>query len=722
MFKVVKSGPIGFESVFSKLNSFIAFHLVLLLPHFTTYKAIFRRKCGVMQYLWFFVLFASILTALVMPMLNVGTTDAHHPLECFQPHHQSTVSVRTPPRTPPPTPTHEVRGPKAHVGHYFHVERMATRTSDMPVVTTPHGVMVVPKHTRHPMRFRHSMHTPVAHHRVKPETHPVSYHGEGMRLNRERRRLAAMARKKKQQQPAKEQSQHATVSVKSHPHPNQGIPFSPAKVHPRGNLRAGKQSSHPRRLQKHPDHRAASHLVPHHHRHGKTLTPQTKVNQRGHLEVRKGTLQSVPDTRWYTDKRTAAFNPSQMKKTDMRIISLKDACYCSRRNKFLLPPRQYPKDKRFPHFVYRYNIAESVPWDKPASLLAFKGQEVVRVPGRTVMWRGRSLSEYQPHLTGSLLAIRSFIDVLQKVDKSPVRFATQSFTQSAKHDVRTSSLHDYYLGDIPSDMIIEVKNLKPKMVCFDEVHAIGSEFENHSLTRETYDHVKDLVEKREKGKLRHHLVKSCKDKTANKQTVYIMDKQEVNGSSGTLTNADAVKQALSDVLKILGLDKTVTIKVVQAPSLPCSEGDEGCGGVWCSEGQSKEDCMKASSVMRDVVGYNNMTFLITTAGPRLDGLMYMPRGSGVVEVIPYGNYDRVHEGLATDAGIQYKRMQNRSDIDVEANLRERFGDIAISPRACWADPECRKARKDSATKVDIKLLKLMVKDQLKLWKETCGVL
>lgn len=349
--------------------------------------------------------------------------------------------------------------------------------------------------------------------------------------------------------------------------------------------------------------------------------------------------------------------------------------------------------------MYRYGLAYGVDWNSPDSLLSFKTQRVVKVPGTTIFWRGRGLHVQQAHLQKSLIPLRSVIDILkQSRNDKNIYLAAESLTEWTKANSSVSNLHDYYLGDVPKNNRISIQALRPNLVCFNEVISLGSEFENHAGSSHMYDHIKSLIEKKEKDRLDHRLARKCQDSNANNRTIWIMDKQQAHGQYSSIENIGEVTAAVEHALIKAGLASSVAVHVV---------------------GSSSGNFQPNGDVFEEAIAYNNMTFLITAVGPSNQGVIYMPTGSRIIGILPYGILDHDEEHLATDAGLKYVRMKNNLDEDFERMLHDRFGDIARSTRTCWADAECHAARLSRATHVNIHQLKMLLGKAIEQWSKAC---
>lgn len=433
-------------------------------------------------------------------------------------------------------------------------------------------------------------------------------------------------------------------------------------------------------------------------------------------------LKALPKTEWLPDKEFISFKPLRSKATDVRIIALKDACYCTQRNKFIIPRSRRNSSNRFPEFMYRYGSSQGVNWKKPENLLLNDHQKAVRISGATILWRGRSLHSYQPHLQRSLLPIRALIDIILKTKYNKnIKLAAESFGPNSEgQDGRVENLFDYFIGDVEKQERIDLTRMRPKLLCFDRVLSIGSEFESHTASTDSYNRVKDLISKKEKHRLKQPLVKTCHEHSANKQMIWILDRQQAHNPTGSIDNSAELKLVVEDELIKAGLASLVEIKFVQAPNVVCPRGSarEGCIDTDCT-GTDGEDCRRKVSILQEALAFNGMTFLITTSGQANEGYVYMPTGSQVIEVVPHGVLDHAHEQAAEDAHLGFYRMENKVEKKVEQALYDRFGDVARTVHSCWSDFDCRTARLSVATHVDVHHLRLVLKKALRVWKTTC---
>lgn len=448
--------------------------------------------------------------------------------------------------------------------------------------------------------------------------------------------------------------------------------------------------------------------------------------KRGRYNLLDGetSLTSLPSTEWLFEKQFARFLPLRRRSTDIRLISLRNACFCTQRNKFLFPRLGKSMKKRVPGFFFRYGAAQTIPWKNPKALLASSKQKTVHISGTTIFWRGRSLNSNHAHLSRSLVPIRSLIDIVKKTKfGNNLKVAAEAFTAEGKSDETVLKLQNYYIGDILQDNRIEVSRLRPLLVCFENVLSIGTEYEGHASSVESYGKVKDLIKKEEQGTLKESLVKKCDEKSANKHTIWVMDKQQEHSNGGSISNIPNVQVAIDHELMKVGLAENVQLKIIQAPKLRCARGTakEGCFDTTCSGGTDGTECQQSENVLQQVKAFNNMTFLITTSGPANEGFVYMPTGSQVIEIAPTGILDHSHELAAKDAMVNHYMMENGDDKAFEQSLFERFGDVAKRHAACWDDFECRRARLGHSTTVDVHHLRLLLRRGLSVWKKRCLV-
>lgn len=459
--------------------------------------------------------------------------------------------------------------------------------------------------------------------------------------------------------------------------------------------------------------------------------PSEMNNTRHHFEddliATEANLTSLPQTTWYYEKELAEFRPRHHRGSDLRLISMDNACYCTQRNKFVLP-RRYKKPHinhhsvgRFPRFVYRYGAAHAVPWSSPKNVLAFSSQKVIQIQGTTVFWRGRTLHSAHAHLHRSLIPIRSLIDILKRSHfHSEVKLAAESFDPPDGNE-NVIRIQNYYLGDLKAEDRISLGKLRPRLVCFRRVIALGSEYENHASSSQVYEHVKDLIA--EEGNLGTPLVKFCAAENANTQTMWIMNRHVATSSFGVIENLAEVETLVNHELLNMGLTSKVDLRVIQAPNLKCPPGTplEGCYNLDCNgKGDVDGTCFHSPSPLHEVQTFNNMTFLITTSGPADEALSYMPRGSQVIELAPYGFLDRSYQQAAEDALLTYHRVEDHDSREWEQSMYERFGDVARSRQSCWDDPECRSARIARATHANIHSLRAVLKKAIFVWRTACA--
>ncbi|PXF40804.1 hypothetical protein BWQ96_09462 [Gracilariopsis chorda] len=457
---------------------------------------------------------------------------------------------------------------------------------------------------------------------------------------------------------------------------------------------------------------------------------QHSIHKSPHFKINETTFKELPQTELLLEKEFLLFKPLNYRRTDVRVIALKHVCYCTRRNKFLVPRFSKDKKTKFPGYLYRYGAALSVSWNRRKSILASPDQKVVHFSGTTILWRGRSIHTYNQHLHRSLIPIRSLLDVLRKTNYSiDVKVAAESFTPPTEQETVVRKAHEYFLGDVPEQNRIELGRIRPRLLCFENALSFGAEYEGHAASVESYDNIKGLIEKHERSTSKMELTRKCKDASGSKKTIWIMERQHVHGHEGTMSNAPAVKEAVEHELKKAGLASAVDIQFIQAPSIPCPHGTSraGCYGSICDKRNGKwnnaesQRCRRHPEILPEVLTYNRMTFLITLSGSANEGVVYMPRGSHILEVAPYGVLGNSLERLAKDAHLSHYRMENRAFRDTETHIFDQFGDIARSAHSCWADLECREFRLRQATHVDVHHLKMLLRKTLGFWKATCGI-
>lgn len=464
--------------------------------------------------------------------------------------------------------------------------------------------------------------------------------------------------------------------------------------------------------------------------------------------------------------------------------------------------------------MFRHGAALGVASSSPRDVLFTAGQKVVFLPGTTVLWRGRSLLQPDANLSIShitqlhrmLLPLRSIVDLLQlrtsaskdddvyvtaenfDVGVDEVHSSTTDRTTATAASKRmASTLINYYLGDVPVHRRLSLQRLRPRLVCFRRVVALGSEYEG-SADPMAHDRIKDLVEQKE-GLPKHTLVRHCAEREANRGNVWIIHhqgssdrqaEQKQRGSqrgqnwdeqtprAGTLHNVAQVETAVNHELlryerRVLSrsfhhggstqwskhessslgsrenddgssqgetqLTQTFTARVIQAPIVPCPLGSarEGCFNTDCtrtvnedsSTSRGHDACASEVDLLKLVRMYNNITLLITTSGRANHGFAFMPQGAHVIEVVPYGMLEPSYEQAAKAAGLSYHRVQSKLSTRAQQSLFQRFGDVASSPINCWGDPECRAARLDTETVVDVKHFAIVLRAILPKWEKSC---
>lgn len=496
-------------------------------------------------------------------------------------------------------------------------------------------------------------------------------------------------------------------------------------------------------------------------------------------------LTSLPHTTWYYNKELEKFRPPRhahhsTASSDMRLIALNDACYCTHRNQFILPESkdEHPsKDERphshhhhnrnhhhhrnhrtFPGFVFHNGVARTAPWTSPHHVLESHDQKTIFISGTTILWRGCGLNSAHEHLHRALLPIRTAIDIIRQtslpagLDNSndDIHIAAEMMDPETDEVAR---LHAYYLGDVSVRNRHSLTRLRPRLVCFHRVVTLGSEYEGHSsYTSKSYDRVKELVEKSENlGKKGRPpaLVKSCGHHVANIDTVWIMHRQEPKkgksnaGNSddnsgtgyfkGTIENLREVEMSVHHELLKQNLDDIVSARVVQASNVACPPGSvlDECSDIGCNDNTDysapttsttalKKECSRNRNSLRDVMMFNNMTFLITTLGRANEAFAFMPTGSHIIEVVPYGVLDQSYEQAAREAGLVFHRVQGKLSKREQLDLFERFGDVAVSPQTCWKDSGCKAAQLANEIHIDVHQLTSILQSALPSWRSRCA--
>lgn len=433
-------------------------------------------------------------------------------------------------------------------------------------------------------------------------------------------------------------------------------------------------------------------------------------------------LDKLPDTRWLTIRSLASFKPRFSSMNDIHLVSLENACYCTERARFILPMIGGKRRKHFPTFMRRHGIARHVRWRSLHSLLLRSTQNVTQISGTTILWRGRDLSEHHAHLVPSLIPIRATADELKKVGYGgQLNLAAERFTAGKNPDADAAKLQEYFIGDLVRHNRISLRDHRPNLLCFQRVISLGTEFEGHS-TSASHAHTKDLIHLAEKGNLPARLVKKCRESSANKRTLWIIDRQATHSASGSISNMAEVITAVNHALISSGLAELLQVKVIQGPNVTCPPGtsSEGCFETDCVKGGV--ECSRRNDAVHQVKTFNNMTVLITVAGPAVEGMPFMPAGSSVLEVIPFGTKaSSVETEIAHGAGIKLHRIMNRRDDRLEQALMRRFGDVATSPHGCWMDSECREARLGAETNVEVHHLQKLLRVVLREWQKSCNV-
>lgn len=217
-----------------------------------------------------------------------------------------------------------------------------------------------------------------------------------------------------------------------------------------------------------------------------------------------------------------------------------------------------------------------------------------------------------------------------------------------------------------------------------------------------------VFEVAEGRRLQEQSRRSCRTLSdEDRRTVWVMERQTVYSGRRSISNTAEVVKAVRRTLHRAGLADAVRVRVMH-PSL----------NMQCTAVQ-RNDGSEATESERD---FKDVSMLIAVAGAALDNVSYLPKGSSVVEVLPFdvrGNDER--QAVAKSVGVHFHQMWNARDKRLERRMRMRFGDAAKTAESCWMSAECKAARLRAPTKVDVHHLKMLLHTVFKEWRQSCVV-
>mmetsp|Transcript_18098 Transcript_18098/g.31400 ORF Transcript_18098/g.31400 Transcript_18098/m.31400 type:complete len:855 (+) Transcript_18098:82-2646(+) len=429
---------------------------------------------------------------------------------------------------------------------------------------------------------------------------------------------------------------------------------------------------------------------------------------------------------------------------------VRNACYKPASKKFLVDEDTYNKNI---HLLRSFDRKE---WTEPVDINSktirkdkteipnpYLGGTIApqqikhRVPGVTIFCRSCQLNNTGAHFPFYILPIVSierWATIFRK--HTPLSLLlpfVPQFPQSRMH--MQPKLASYAFADIQRIIDLnatELQGYKPDdFICFDEMIAFGRDFYNMIRSSDDLAYLKQNIISSPISPI-HSLVFDCSNpdqklalsdhahhqeppaKHYEEPVVYIMNRRV---GARRIENLDEVVDMVAE---------TTGMKVVvfDSPNVQCPNG-HGCHGFLTCDEVGKRDkhhmfdppCKLYPDVDDDIIAFNKIHFLITVHGAGEANLIFMPRGSVLVEIIPYALGDVSYIQMSAYADIQYFQYRETNTSIVEAA----FGaDTDLSEEHIWHNKTLRFALKALPVHVSSENLREVVRNAHRAWYARCG--
>ncbi|KAA8493121.1 Protein O-linked-mannose beta-1,4-N-acetylglucosaminyltransferase 2 [Porphyridium purpureum] len=153
--------------------------------------------------------------------------------------------------------------------------------------------------------------------------------------------------------------------------------------------------------------------------------------------------------------------------------------------------------------------------------------------------------------------------------------------------------------------------------------------------------------------------------------------------------------------------------IYDAPNYPFDSASKhrgsGKASATCLHGDAERD------VDYDIALFNNITLLVSVHGAGLSNCIFMPRGSSIVEIMPYGVRDDSYVRLFRRLGVEHVRYDETDDSEVVAHFGRR-----MLPSELWT-PEHRGTLKGLGVRVNTSQLFGVLQRTAARWSQSCAV-
>jgi len=351
-----------------------------------------------------------------------------------------------------------------------------------------------------------------------------------------------------------------------------------------------------------------------------------------------------------------------------------------------------------------------------ASTQISRSQVKYRVPGVTVMSRNFAADNTGAHFTFytiPLMGVMRFATevlhgdvslVLPKARIPPLphrrRLERRQFDHMFLQAQRVLSL----------DAPVVANMSQGNYVCFDELLSIGRNYyniisgpEDASYARANVMATTDL-----------HLENECYGPDHDPQdTIYILNRRVY---ARRILNVDEIVEAVRDVA-----GPGIKIKVFDSPNAAC-QNSRGCYGFAnCEELWSRNDstwfnppCKTIATIDDDIELFNKITFMISVHGAGNANMFWMPRGSVLLEMFPYGVMDRSYITLANYTQTNYFQYRERNSEIADSHFGQHHAEDKI-----WADNSMRTDIKHLPVKINVQNFRPTLERAFAAWTKGC---
>uniref|UniRef100_A0A7S1TGC7 Uncharacterized protein n=1 Tax=Compsopogon caeruleus TaxID=31354 RepID=A0A7S1TGC7_9RHOD len=382
------------------------------------------------------------------------------------------------------------------------------------------------------------------------------------------------------------------------------------------------------------------------------------------------------------------------------LWSFENVCYDSIKQRFTITKEDA---KLLPPFFVEDHRVETLSTERNSTIVP------MWMNGTTLLSRDAHLDQTGAHFYFFLLPVATLLRHLHETspDLEGVNVLFDNFSIPAGHDLERQ-LSEILFGQIPRERRLSLSKLEAQVTCFETLLSVGLEYSSVIQGQKDFDFMRERASEVEMVQL----ASDCKEPFANRAAVGILNRRVY---SRRILNQRQLEVVVRQVF-----GPAVDIIVFDSPNVACENGCLGfanCLDLLRQPEEVYQNCRKTRSVADDVKHFNNLTMMISVHGAGNINYIWMPKGSHVVEIFPYGISDFTYQKLTNLTDLNYFAFEESNRTVFNNNFRH-LGDGSY----CWKDDRCRKHIKESPVSVTMdgpQGLKRLLREVQVSWSKRC---